>query len=134
MAPNEPTPTSGKAPSIDLATGHARDLEAQVIAWAAQDPAYRARLLADPRAVFAELGLSIPPEVKIQAVEETAGQYYLVLPALERAGRHAGASLSDAQLEAVAGGWEASTISINDSCNTGWTGCGSGQSGCMVQA
>jgi hypothetical protein len=124
MAPNEPTPTSGKAPSIDLATGHARDLEAQVIAWAAQDPAYRARLLADPRAVFAELGLSIPPEVKIEAVEETAGQYYLVLPALERAVRHAGAALSDVELEHVAGG------AVTGS--TAWTGCGSGDSQCMA--
>jgi hypothetical protein len=109
--------------SIDPGTGHARDLEARVIARAVQDPAYRARLLADPRAAFAELGLSIPPEVKIQAVEETAGQYYLVLPALERAGRRAGAGLSDSQLEAVVGGASSQV--------TSWTGCASGQSGCV---
>jgi hypothetical protein len=124
MASGEPTP------AIDLATGHARDLEAQVIARAVQDPAFRARLLADPRAVFSEMGLSVPPEVKIQAVEETAGQYYLVLPALERAGRHAGASLSDAQLEAVAGGGDAGQFTGY----SGWTGCGSGQSGCIASA
>jgi hypothetical protein len=118
MALGEPTP------AIDVATGHARDFEAQVIARAVQDPAYRARLLADPRAVFAELGLSVPPEVKIEAVEETAGQYYLVLPALERAGRHAGAALSDAELEHVAGG------AMTD--DTAWTGCASGQSGCLA--
>jgi hypothetical protein len=119
MALGEPTP------AIDVATGHARDFEAQVIARAMQDPAYRARLLADPRAAFAEMGLSIPPEVKIQAAEETAGKYYLVLPALERAVRRAGASLSDAQLEAVAGGGGTGTT------NTGWTGCGTGQAGCI---
>ena len=133
MREQEPVPMAGQALAINPGTGHARDLEARVIARAVQDPAFRARLLADPRAAFAELGLNIPPEVKIEAVEETAGKYYLVLPALERAGRRAGASLSDAQLEAIAGGWEASTISITDSCNTGWTGCGSGQSGCLVQ-
>ena len=132
MASQDSMPAQVRTPTVGPASGRARELEAQVIAQAVQDPAYRARLLADPRAVFAEMGLSIPPEVEIQAVEETAGQYYLVLPALERAGRHAGASLSDAQLEAVAGGWEASTISITDSCNTGWTGCGSGQSGCIA--
>ena len=113
--------------AVDSTTGHARDLEAQVIAQAAQDPVYRARLLADPRAVFAELGLSIPPGVKIRAVEETAGQYYLVLPAA--AARAAGASLSDAQLETVAGGGPAYTAGSQE---TGWTGCASGQSGCVA--
>ena len=120
MASHEPTSTSGSAPSIDPTTGRALDLEARVIAQAVQDPAFRARLLAEPRAVFAELGLNIPPEVRIQAVQETAEQYYLVLPAA--AARRAGTSLSDADLERVAGG--AATV------YAGWTGCGSGQSGC----
>ena len=131
MGQQEPVPMAGQALAINPGTGHARDLEARVIAQAVQDPAYRARLLADPKAVFADLGLSVPPEVRIQALQETAEQYYLVLPAV--ADRPHGGSLSDAQLEAIAGGWEASTISITDSCNTGWTGCGSGQSGCLVQ-
>jgi hypothetical protein len=119
---------NNRMPAIDSHTGHAREVEAQVIAQAVQDPAYRARLLADPRAVFAEMGLSIPPEVKIQAVEETAGQYYLVLPAA--AERRAGASLSDAQLEAVAGG----VYSESSTTDSAWTGCASGQSGCTVTA
>jgi Nitrile hydratase, alpha chain len=123
MAANEPPPASGPGPSIDPATGRARELEAQVLAQAVQDPAFRARLLADPKAVFAEMGLNIPPEVKIQVVQETAEQYYLVLPAA--AARRAGASLSDAELEQVAGGFEQSKY-------TGWTGCASGQSGCYV--
>jgi hypothetical protein len=126
MASQDSTPAQVRTPSVDPASGRARDLEAQVIARAVQDPAFRARLLAEPRAAFAELGLSIPAEVKIQAVEETAGQYYLVLPALERAGRHAGASLSDAQLEAIAGG------ASGDSLDSAWTGCASGQSGCVA--
>ena len=131
MVPKGSASPSENIPSLDPAGGHAREIEAQVIARAVQDPAYRARLLADPKAVFADLGLSVPPEVRIQALQETAEQYYLVLPAV--ADRPPWAGLSDAQLEAIAGGWEASTISITDSCNTGWTGCGSGQSGCLVQ-
>jgi nitrile hydratase alpha subunit len=123
-------PMAGRAPSIDPGTGHARDLEAGVIARAVRDPAYRARLLADPKAVFADLGLSVPPEVRIQALEETAGQYYLVLPAV--AERPSGASLSDAQLEAVAGGGGDLSSGALDTCYAGWTGCGSGQSGCYA--
>jgi Nitrile hydratase, alpha chain len=122
MAPNEPTPASGPGPAVDPATGRARELEAQVLAQAVQDSAFRARLLADPKAVFTEMGLSIPPEVKIQAVQETAEQYYLVLPAA--AGRRAGPSLSDAELEHVAGGVATDYA--------GWTGCGSHQEGCIV--
>jgi hypothetical protein len=119
---------NNRTPAIDSHTGHAREIEAQVIAQAVQDPAYRARLLADPRDVFAEMGLSIPPEVKIQAVEETAGQYYLVLPAA--AACAAGASLSDAQLEAVAGGDGYTEYTVDSA----WTGCASGQSGCTATA
>jgi hypothetical protein len=125
MAPHEPTPASEPGPAVDPASGRARELEAQVITQAVQDPAFRARLLAEPKAVFAERGLSIPPDVKIRAVQETAEQYYLVLPAL--AGRRTGTSLSDADLEHVAGG------ALLDSTYTGWTGCASGQSGCVVQ-
>jgi hypothetical protein len=131
MTPHEPTPASENVPAVDPATGRARDLEAQVITQAVQDPAFRARLLADPRAVFAALGLNIPPEVKIQTLEETANQYYLVLPAA--AGPRAGAGLSDAQLEAVSGGDDLGGIVILPStAETGWTGCGSGQSGCLM--
>ena len=122
MAANEPTPAAGPGPAIDPATGRARDLEAQVLAQAVQDPAFRARLLAEPKAVFAERGLSIPPEIQIQVVQETAEQYYLVLPA--SAARRAGASLSDAELEHVAGGAL--------STDTAWTGCASGRSGCVA--
>src|SRR5204862_4265833 len=82
VAPNDPASASGNAPAIDPASGGARELEAQVLAQAVQDPAFRARLLADPKAVFAAPGLRIPPEIPIQVVKETAEQYYLVLPAL----------------------------------------------------
>jgi hypothetical protein len=125
MAAHEPTPASGNTPSLDPISGRARELEAQVLAQAVQDPAFRARLLAEPKAVFAERGLRIPPEVTIQALQETTEQYYLVLPAA--AGRRAGARLSDADLEQVAGGGGYTS-------NMSWTGCGSGQQGCVGTA
>jgi hypothetical protein len=122
MAPHEPTLAAGNGPTFDPASGRAREIETQVITQAVQDPAFRARLLADPKAVFAEMGLSIPPEVNIQVLQETAEQYYLVLPAAVE--RRAGTSLSDAELEHVAGG------AVSD--NTQWTGCASGYSGCVL--
>lgn len=128
MAPNEPMLTAGQTPAIDPGTGHARDLEGRVVAQAMQDPAFRARVVAEPKAVFAEMGLHIPAEVQIQVMQETAEQYYLVLPAMERMDG-GGTSLSDADLEAVAGGTLPHTYST---CNVAWTGCASGGSGCSV--
>lgn len=129
MAVNEPTP------AIDPTTGHARELEARVIAQVARDPAFRARVVADPQAAFAEMGLSIPVDVQIQTLEESAEQYYLVLPSVASTSG-AGARLSDAQLEAVAGGDTGSDscypTSSYSSTDTGWTGCASGQSGCLA--
>jgi hypothetical protein len=125
MVSNDPASASGNGPSIDPTTGRARDLEAQVLAQAVQDPAFRARVMADPKAVFAEMGLNVPPDVKIQVLQETAQQYFLVLPAA--AERRAGASLSDADLERVAGG-----SGPLESQDTQWTGCASGQSGCVA--
>lgn len=127
MATNEPTRAARQIPAIDPGTGHAQDIEARVIAQTVRDPVFRARVLAEPRAVFAEMGLNIPPEIEIQTLEETAEQYYLVLPAGVQAG--AGTSLSDAQLEAVAGGGSGAYPPTGD---TLWTGCGSGQSGCVA--
>jgi hypothetical protein len=125
MTPHEPPSTSGNTPAIDPASGRARDLEAQVLAQAVQDPVFRARLLADPKAVLAERGLHIPPEIQIQALEETAQKYYLVLPATVE--RRAGLSLSEADLENVAGG-------ADSSIESGWTGCASGSPGCTDSA
>ena len=42
--------------------------------------AYRARAVKDPRAVLAEFGTKLPPEVEIRVVDSTADMRYLVLP------------------------------------------------------
>ncbi|MBV9389029.1 MAG: NHLP leader peptide family RiPP precursor [Chroococcidiopsidaceae cyanobacterium CP_BM_ER_R8_30] len=98
------------------------DVESQLIQQAAQDPAFRERLLSNPKAVLNEKGLAIPDSVQIQVLQETPNQFYLVLP-LEQSAPASGTNvLADQELERVSGG--------AGTGQTGWTGCASGQSGC----
>jgi Nitrile hydratase, alpha chain len=117
--------TNESIPSADVTvTGRMLSLEAQLITQAIQNPAFRQKLLADPKAVLAEQGLEVPADVQINVVQETPSQYYLVLPALEAS--EGVTELSDEELEAVAGGANL------DSQNANWTGCASGRSGCVA--
>jgi len=77
----------------------------QLVARAWGDEAFKARLLADPAAVLAEHGLSVPPGVEVRAVENTDRVLYLALPP------QPSEELSDEQLDAVAGGATAITFS-----------------------
>jgi hypothetical protein len=52
-----------------------------------------------PEAVFAEAGIPVPPNKKIRVVEETHTLGYFILPSPP-----GGGSLSEAELDAVAGG------------------------------
>ena len=45
-----------------------------------KDPAYRSRVVREPRAVLAEMGLNVPPEVEIRVWDSSAEYRYLVLP------------------------------------------------------
>ena len=45
-----------------------------------KSPAYRARVAREPRPVLRELGLELPPDVKIRVWDTTAETRYLVLP------------------------------------------------------
>ncbi|MEH2112413.1 NHLP leader peptide family RiPP precursor [Nostoc sp.] len=121
MSTTEPTPTSEMT-----ATGRMPNLEAQLITQAIQDPAFRQRLLNNPKAVLVEQGLNVPDNVQINVMQESSTHYYLVLPALETPDA-ATTELSEAELEAVAGG--GGTL---DSQNSNWTGCASGRSGCVA--
>ena len=94
--------------------------EAQVIDRAMKDAAFRAELLADPKAVFRrELGMEVPDRITVEVLEETPSTVYLVLP---QAVTVVNAELTDAELDSVAGGWTANTQdcgSCNDTCACG---------------
>lgn len=108
-------------------SGRMADIEAQLMNQAMQDPAFRDRLLTNPKAVLSEQGLAIPEDVQIQVLQETSNQYYLVLPAMSGTAAESAGALSDADLETIAGG---GGESAGDTAYTGWTGCASGQAGC----
>lgn len=52
----------------------------QAIVRASTDPAYRARLLADPRTALAEEGLEVPPGIDVRIHENTDNKIVAVLP------------------------------------------------------
>jgi hypothetical protein len=79
-----------------------QEMERKLIQRSLEEDAFRQRLLADPKAaVEQELGMGLPEEVRVEAVEESADTIYLVLPSAPPLGE--GAELSDRDLEAVAG-------------------------------
>lgn len=111
------------------ASGRITDVEAQIINQAMQDSVFRDRLLTNPKAVLSEQGLAIPEDVQIQVLQETANQYYLILPSMSGTEPASAPSLSEAELEAISGG---AGIGRPRTSNTSWTGCASGQSGCVA--
>ncbi|GGN98809.1 NHLP leader peptide family RiPP precursor [Saccharibacillus kuerlensis] len=53
----------------------------QVIQKAWEDPEFKKRLLADPRAALqADFGIELPAHIHLTAVEETMQSFYLVIP------------------------------------------------------
>ena len=92
----------------EQAINNRKQLEAQLISRALEDAAFRQELVRDPKGVFArELGLTMPEHITVQVLEESPSTVYLVLPAPVSG---VGATLSDEELENVAGGgWTSST-------------------------
>ena len=83
----------------------------KVVEQAAKNPKYLAQLKSDPRSLMEkQLGTSIPRDVNIKVLEESADTYYIVLPAIAKEG----AELSDSDLEKVAGG---GTVKGDASCD-----------------
>jgi hypothetical protein len=79
-----------------------RELEAELVRRSAKDKAFRRALVADPRGTLErELGVKVPEGLGLTVLEETPARRYLVLPP---AATGAAGELSDAELEAVAGG------------------------------
>lgn len=71
----------------------------KVVAKTWSDPAFKARLTADPKSVLAEHGVSVPEGVDLKVVENSDKVVHLTLPAKPSG------DLSDEQLDEVAGGW-----------------------------
>jgi hypothetical protein len=70
---------------------------------AAEDDAFRAELLSNPRAAIEKLfNVELPAQITLKAIEEPADTYTVVVPAKVAAGKDG--ELSDSDLEAVAGG------------------------------
>ncbi len=89
----------------------ARRAMARVMALAQFDPAFRAALVANPRAALVARGVPVPEGVEIRVVESTETVMYLALPPQ---GVVPSEPLGEERLEAIAGGLE---------------GCGAGEGG-----
>jgi len=84
-----------------------------LVKFSTESARYRQALLDEPKRVVAtQFGTEIPEHVDIKVLQETPTEYYFVLP------HHveAGAELSDADLEQVAGG---GTFVLNAKCSGG---------------
>ena len=71
----------------------------KVTAKAWSDPAYKARLMADPAGVLKEAGVELPKGMKVKAVENTSDTLHFILPAPPADGE-----LSEESLSKVSGG------------------------------
>lgn len=88
------------------------EIERQLIEKASADPAFRQRLLDNPKGAVADLlGVPLPPGMRLTVLEETPGQHYLVLPpALPSLDA---LPLDDLELSLVGGGRTLRPISAN---------------------
>ena len=78
-----------------------KEAEALLLAKAEADPSFRKQLLSDPKAaVSRELGVELPAELKINVVQESDRNIYLVLPPQAPPM----GELVDKELDQVAGG------------------------------
>ena len=79
------------------------------------DPALRARVDADPHAVFADRGLPLPPGADVRVVRNTDEVFHLALPP------DPNAALSDTMLENVSGGSHGLADGVRNSASTAST-------------
>src|SRR5258708_3639914 len=75
----------------------------KMVAKAWRDPAFKAKLMADPHAALKDAGISVPAGVTVTVVENTDTHVHFVLPPKPTR------ELSDEALDKVAGGFEPSS-------------------------
>jgi nitrile hydratase len=75
----ENTPSVHNVVVCTLCSCYPSDLIGLAPAWY-KDPAYRSRLVREPRRVLAEMGLMLPPAVEIHVRDSSAEMRYMVLP------------------------------------------------------
>ncbi len=91
-----------------MANADWKQIDAKLTARAWEDPAFKALLLANPKAAAAQAGVALPGDAELKVVEEGSGVpvadkpgvHTLVLPASKAAEEF---ELSDEELEGVAG-------------------------------
>jgi hypothetical protein len=89
------------------ATMTKKEIEETIIAKASQDSKFKEELISNPKLAFSREGISLPDRINVNVIEESATNYYLVLPAPISNSEE----LSEAELESIAGGWKI-TITI----------------------
>ena len=83
---------------MEMTRGEIQDL---LVKFSVEQPKYKDALKKNPKdVIYKQFGIQIPGNTKVQVLQETADQVYVVLPHVVESG----AELSDADLEAVAGG------------------------------
>ncbi|MFZ4569577.1 MAG: NHLP leader peptide family RiPP precursor [Bacteroidales bacterium] len=81
-----------------------KEIEPKLIEMSLKDMDFRKRLIDNPAAVIInEMGVAVSESVTVKILEEDPGTIYLVLPRL--ASTEVDSELTDAELEAVAGGY-----------------------------
>ena len=81
-----------------------QEFEADIVAKAWQDEAFKQELLSNPKATLTkEFGTPIPDSIQVRVLEENPNTLYLVLP-VKPADLEGQGELSENALEAVAGG------------------------------
>ena len=95
-----------------MANPNKQEFEAKLFEKAQTDQAFRKRLLADPKAtVSGELGVPIPDGITIRVIEDDSATVTFVLPP-----NAATEELSDAELDAVAGGMAPKNPNCGPTC------------------
>lgn len=81
-----------------------QEFEADLVAKAWKDKAFKQELLSNPKATIAkEFGIPIPDNIEVRVLEENPNTLYIVLP-VEPADLESEGEVSDEALEAIAGG------------------------------